>query len=148
MVEGHDKLEIKNVLIGEVWLGSGQSNMQWSPNAGLENKEEEIKNANYPEIRFFQVSQQISDTPQDQLKGKWVVCAPETMADFSAVAYFFGRELHQKLDVPVGLINSSWGGPPVEVWLKKELMTGNAELNKAAEKQNDVAWWPKDPGAA
>ena len=148
MVEGHDKLEIRNVLIGEVWLGSGQSNMQWSPNAGLVNKEEEIKNAHYPEIRFFQVLQQISDTPQDQLKGKWVVCTPETMADFSSVLYFFGRELHQKLGIPVGLVNSSWGGTPVEVWLQKELITNDAELKKAAEKQGEVAWWPKDPGTA
>ena len=70
MVEGHEKLELKNVLIGEVWLGSGQSNMQWTPKHGLENAEEEIKNANYPEIRFFQVAQQISDNPQDQLNGK------------------------------------------------------------------------------
>ncbi|HUH45887.1 MAG TPA: sialate O-acetylesterase [Arenibacter sp.] len=148
MVEGHEKLEIKNVLVGEVWLGSGQSNMQWSPKAGLENAPEEIKNANYPEIRFFQVLQQISDTPQDQLKGKWVVCTPETMADFSSVAYFFGRELHQKLGIPVGLINSSWGGTPVEVWLQKERITGDAELKKAAEKLNNVAWWPNAPGAA
>ena len=148
MVEGHEKLELENVLIGEVWLGSGQSNMQWTPKHGLDNAEEEIKNANYPEIRFFQVAQQISDNPQDQLKGKWEVCTPETMEKFSSVAYFFGRELHQKLGVPVGVINSSWGGTPVEVWLKKELITEDTELKKAAEKLNEVAWWPSNPGLA
>lgn len=148
VIEGHERLELKNVLIGEVWLGSGQSNMQWSPKAGLDNVQEEIKNADYPEIRFFQVSQQISQTPQDQLKGKWVVCSPETMADFSSVAYFFGRELHGRLGVPVGLINSSWGGTPVEVWLKQQLINGDARLKEAAEKQTDFAWWPNDPGSA
>ncbi|MCM4153788.1 sialate O-acetylesterase [Arenibacter sp. N53] len=148
MVEGHEKLELKNVLIGEVWLGSGQSNMQWTPKNGLENVEEEIKNAKYPEIRFFQVAQQISDNPQDQLKGKWEVCTPETMAKFSSVAYFFGRELHQNLSIPVGLINSSWGGTPVEVWLKSELITEDTELKEAAEKLNAVAWWPNNPGLA
>ncbi|MCM4167473.1 hypothetical protein KCTC52924_01031 [Arenibacter antarcticus] len=148
IVEGHEKLEISNVLIGEVWLGSGQSNMQWTPNQGLENAEEEINNANYPEIRFFQVAQKISQTPQDQLRGKWVVCSPETMQKFSSVAYFFGRELHQKLSVPVGLINSSWGGTPVEVWLKKELITEDEELGEAASKLREVAWWPNKPGYA
>ena len=148
MVEGHEKLELKNVLIGEVWLGSGQSNMQWTPKNGLENAEEEIKNANYPEIRFFQVAQQISDNPQDQLNGKWEVCTPETMEKFSSVAYFFGRELYKNLSIPVGLINSSWGGTPVEVWLKKELINGDTELKEAAQKLNKVAWWPNDPGLA
>jgi len=148
MVEGHEKLELKNVLIGEVWLGSGQSNMQWTPKNGLENVEEEIKNANYPEIRFFQVAQQISDNPQDQLNGKWEVCTPETMEKFSSVAYFFGRELYKNLSIPVGLINSSWGGTPVEVWLKKELINGDTDLKEAAQKLNKVAWWPNDPGLA
>ncbi|SHJ37738.1 sialate O-acetylesterase [Arenibacter nanhaiticus] len=147
-IEGHEKLEINNVLIGEVWLGSGQSNMQWTPNQGLENAEEEINNANYPEMRFFQVAQQIAACPQEQLKGKWVVCSPETMKEFSSVAYFFGRELHQKLSVPVGLITSSWGGTPVEVWLQEALITENAELSEAAEKLAEVAWWPNTPGIA
>lgn len=147
-VEGHQKLELRNVLIGEVWLGSGQSNMQWTPKNGLENVEEEIKNANYPEIRFFQVAQQISDNPQDQLKGKWEVCTPETMEKFSSVAYFFGRDLYKNLSVPVGLINSSWGGTPVEVWLKEELITEDVQLNVAAKKLNEVAWWPSKPGTA
>ncbi|GGW28236.1 sialate O-acetylesterase [Arenibacter certesii] len=148
IVEGHENLEISNVLIGEVWLGSGQSNMQWTPKQGLDNAEEEIKNANYPEIRFFQVAQQISASPQDQLRGEWVVCNPETMQNFSSVAYFFGRELHRELSVPVGLINSSWGGTPVEVWMKKELFAEDAELTKAASKLREVAWWPNDPGYA
>jgi sialate O-acetylesterase len=148
VVEGHQKLELKNVLIGEVWLGSGQSNMQWTPKQGLDNAEEEIKNANFPEIRFFQVAQQISSHPQDQLLGKWEVCTPETMENFSSVGYFFGRELHQNLSIPIGIINSSWGGTPVEVWLKKELITEDAVLNAAAKKQNEVAWWPSNPGLA
>ncbi len=148
MVEGHEKLELTNVLIGEVWLGSGQSNMQWTPKNGLDNVEEEIENANFPEIRFFQVAQQISDNPQDQLKGKWEVCTPQIMEKFSSVAYFFGRELHQNLGVPVGVINSSWGGTPVEVWLKKELITDDAELKKASEKLKEVAWWPTKAGLA
>lgn len=147
-VEGHEKIVIANVLIGEVWLGSGQSNMQWSPNAGLANAKEEIKNANYPSIRFFHVDRHIAAHPQDDTPGSWVECSPETMQDFSSVAYFFGRKLHQDLQIPVGLIHSSWGGTPVEVWIKDSLISENDELRQAAKKIKEQPWWPNEPGLA
>ncbi|MDY7393985.1 sialate O-acetylesterase [Aureibaculum sp. 2210JD6-5] len=147
-IEGHETIVINNVLIGEVWLASGQSNMQWSANSGIENAKEEIKNADYPEIRFFQVLRHKSTYPQDQTLGKWMVCTPETMQNFSAVAYFFGRKLHQDLSVPVGLINSSWGGTPVETWIDKDLIKKDSELSKAAKKIGDNPYRPKDPGVA
>ena len=123
VVEGINKIVIDDVLIGENWLGSGQSNMEWSVNLGIENGEEENEKANFPEIRLFTVSTATADDPQQLLTGKWVKCSPETMKSFSAVLYFFGRALHQKLNVPIGLINSSWGGSSAEVWIKKELIS-------------------------
>lgn len=147
-IEGHEKLVLKNVLIGEVWLGSGQSNMEWTPPQGLTNAEEEIKNANYPDIRFFQVDKHLASYPQDNTPGSWVICTPETMQNFSSVAYFFGRKLHLDLSIPIGLINSSWGGTPIEPWIKKDLIENNSELLLAATKIIDYPWWPKNPGEA
>ncbi len=147
-IKGHETLLIKNVLIGEVWLSSGQSNMEWTPNMGLDNAEKEIKNALYPNIRFFNISKQKSENPQDNTQGNWSACSPETMQSFSSVAYFFGRKLHQDLSVPIGLVNSSWGGTPVEVWIPEEIYNNNVELKGEVDKLTEFAWWPKDPGSA
>ena len=94
-IKGSNELTLKNVLIGEVWLCSGQSNMEMSAQWGINNGEEEIKNANYPEIRLFTVFSSTSHYPQDHLTGKWSVCTPEEMRNFSAIAYFFARKLHR-----------------------------------------------------
>jgi len=147
-IKGHETIVIKNVLIGEVWLGSGQSNMQWTPQNGLLNVEEEIKNANYPNIRFFHVERHTAEHPQEQTLGKWVICTPETMKNFSSVAYFFGRKLHKELKVPVGMINSSWGGTPVETWIDKDVLTINNELKEASKKIPSNVWRPHLPGNA
>ena len=147
-IESHEKLVIQNVLIGEVWVASGQSNMEWSASQGILNAEEEISNANYPNIRFFQVDRHYAKHPQEDTPGFWVECTPETMKGFSAVAYFFGRNIHMKLDIPMGLINSSWGGTPVETWIAEELIVGDTELHKAATKVAEKEWWPNDPGWA
>jgi sialate O-acetylesterase len=110
------KVEIKNVLIGEVWLCSGQSNMDWDANAGIKTGETEVPAANYPHIRFFKIGKRISDYPQDDLAGgSWLECTPETMPSFSAVGYFFGKAIHMDLNVPVGLISDAWGGIPIDV---------------------------------
>jgi sialate O-acetylesterase len=114
-VKGSNEITVDDVLVGEVWLASGQSNMQMQVN-GVNNAKGEIAKAKFPEIRMFSVAQKTAETPQDECGGEWVVCGPETVARFSATAYFFGRDLHQALKVPVGLINASWGGTPIEGW--------------------------------
>ena len=114
-VKGHNTIVVQDVLVGEVWLGSGQSNMQLSVN-DVTNAWQERASANIPEIRMFTVARHPATTPQTNCDGQWVVCSSETVGSFSATAYFFGRELHQKLAVPVGLIHASWGATPIETW--------------------------------
>lgn len=127
-VKGKNNISINNVLVGEVWICSGQSNMEWVVNSS-NNKEEEIKNANFPQIRHFKVPNTTAFTPQKDLSGgDWKVCSPQTVADFTAVGYFFARDLYLQLNVPVGLINTSWGGTMVETWISKEAFEKNAEF--------------------
>ncbi|WP_460893939.1 sialate O-acetylesterase [Rufibacter soli] len=147
-VKGYNTLVLEDVLLGEVWLCSGQSNMEWSASAGIDNAEQHLAQANYPSIRFFQVAHRTADTPQLDLQGQWVVCTPETMKYFSAVGYFFGREIHQKRQVPVGLINSSWGGTPAEVWLSSQVIAANPVLAQSAANRKEVPWGPVQPGKA
>ncbi len=147
-IKGHNTVELKDVLIGEVWLCSGQSNMEWSARSGIDGADEAVKTAWYPNIRFFSVSHRTADGPQVDLGGEWQVCTPETMQSFSAVAYFFARRLNQELDVPVGLINSSWGGTPIEVWMNPPVIAADPVLAQSAAKQKPVQWGPEKPGRA
>jgi len=144
-LKGYNEVILKDVLIGEVWLCSGQSNMEMSAQSGINNSEEEIKNANYPEIRLFTVSSSTSHFPQDHLAGRWSVCTPEEMKTFSAIGYFFARKLHNELGVPVGIINSSWGGTPAEAWMPEEAIQKDDFLHQAAAKQKPVPWGPVEP---
>lgn len=114
-VEGSNTILLKNVFVGEVWICSGQSNMEW-PVRAVDKGEEEIAAANYPQIRLFHVAKVPSGQPQFDVGAAWCPCHPVTVRDFSAVAYFFGRMLHKELGVPVGLINTSWGGTRIEPW--------------------------------
>jgi sialate O-acetylesterase len=109
-----------NVLVGDVWLCSGQSNMAWLVK-NSNDAEKEIAGSNYPEIRCFTVDRAISMTPQDELTGSWAVSSPETAGEFTAVGYFFARELWRELKVPIGIINSSWGGTIIETWTSPEV---------------------------
>ncbi|WP_187263503.1 sialate O-acetylesterase [Pontibacter beigongshangensis] len=145
-IEGYNTILLEDVLIGEVWLCSGQSNMEWSARAGIDNAEQAVAQADFPSIRFFSVAHRTADAPQLDLGGQWVVCTPETMKDFSAVAYFFGKDLHQNLKVPVGLINSSWGGTPAETWVNPDLIEENKAMAASAATQKQVAWCPVEPG--
>ena len=149
-VMGSNTIVLDNVLIGEVWIGSGQSNMEWSPSHGtpIDNVEEEIKNGNHPEIRLFHVEKSTSETRQDNLFGTWEVCTSETMKTFSSTAYFFGRELQAKLGVPIGLIHSSWGGTGVEPWIDQAAIETDPVLVKNATKLDPQPWWPMDPGSS
>lgn len=119
IVKGRNEITIRDVLIGEVWLASGQSNMGMKVK-GVNNATDEIANAKFPEIRMFTVAAKAAETPQAECGGYWQVCSPETVASFSATAYFFGRDLHQNLKAPVGLINASWGGTPIQSWTSLE----------------------------
>jgi sialate O-acetylesterase len=116
-VAGSDTVEINNVMIGEVWVCSGQSNMQWSVSQSNDAKSE-IAAADFKNIRLFTVPRKVSDKPEEDCEGAWTECNPNTVGSFSAVGYYFGRELHRNLDVPIGLIHSSWGGTPIEAWMK------------------------------
>ena len=120
-ITGDNTVSIKNILIGEVWICSGQSNMQrplgavnWAP--PVDNWQQEVAAANYPQIRAFSVPSRISFTPVADSDGNWTVCSPKTVPDYSAVGYFFGRDLYQDLHVPIGLVFSYWGGTVAEAW--------------------------------
>lgn len=114
-IKGNNTIRLSDVLVGEVWLCSGQSNMAMTVGSSL-NAKEEIAVADYPKIRLFTVARKTAEEPQKDCQGQWRACEPKTVGGFSAAGYFFGRELHKQLNVPVGLIDSSWGGTPVEGW--------------------------------
>ncbi len=120
-------ITINNVLFGEVWVASGQSNMEW-PVAASRNAEYEIKNAVNPAIRLFIVTKASKPEPTRELTGSWSECSPETVRGFSAVAYFFGRALFRRLQVPIGLIESAWGGTPAESWTARAWLESDPDL--------------------
>ena len=142
-----ESIILKDILIGEVWICSGQSNMDWSPNHGFDHAEEEVQRANYPKIRFFKMPRTTADFPQDNCSGNWEICSPMTFRDFSAAAYFFGRDLHNKLDVPIGLIQTSWGGTPAEVWTSAEWINRDPQYISESKKLGESAYWPTLPGS-
>ncbi len=117
--QGKDsKAEIKDVLIGEVWIASGQSNMEWPLRNSYE-PEKALAAADHPQLRLFTVPKRTAAEPQTTVPGEWKLCTPESARGFSAVAYFFGRDLQKDLGVPVGVIHTSWGGTPAEAWTSK-----------------------------
>ena len=126
-VTGKNKVTLKNILVGEVWLCSGQSNMEFVVR-NAKDAAKDIAAANYPGIRLFTVGRSIKNEPADDTKASWQVCSPETVPGFSAVGYFFGRELHEKLKVPVGLIHASWGGTPAESWTAEKYLSDDPDL--------------------
>lgn len=128
-VSGKNKIELKNVLVGEVWICSGQSNMQWRLNQ-TDNAEAEIAAAKYPMIRLFTVPRSEVDAPVKDVKAEWKECSPETVAAFSAVGYYFGRDLHKARNVPIGLINNAVGGSPAESWTSSGVLNGDAEYKQ------------------
>lgn len=135
----------QNVLIGEVWLCSGQSNMEWSANSGIDNAEREIRSANYPNIRFFTVDKRTAENEQDDLLGTWEVCTPETMKDFSAVAYFFARKVQSELGIPIGLIDASWGASSAEVWTPARVFEAYGDLKEASVRIVENPWVTNKP---
>lgn len=132
-VAGRNTLAFKNVLVGEVWVCSGQSNMEW-PLANAEDGAKESAAADYPFIHLFTVTKQTSGQPLEDVEGRWVVTTPKEAASFSAVGYFFGRELHQRLQVPVGLIHTSWGGTPAEAWTSRGALSADPAFKPMLER--------------
>ncbi|OUT60685.1 MAG: hypothetical protein CBB71_06600 [Rhodopirellula sp. TMED11] len=116
VVQGENTITLRDVLLGEVWICSGQSNMEWSVRAS-KNAQEEIAAADHPNIRLFNVNGHVSlPAPTDDPRGNWALCSPQSISGFTAVGYFFGRELNQELKVPIGLIGTNWGGTRIEPW--------------------------------
>jgi len=144
-VKGTNVVKLKDIFIGDVWVASGQSNMEM-PLAGfvegrVKDDEQEIRAADYPEIRFFKVNPVASSYPlvDFRQKGGWLICSPETAARFSAVAYFFARELLSSQEVPIGIVDSTWGGTPAEAWMSLPGLTSDASLAPAFDEFNALA---------
>ncbi|MFM7249106.1 MAG: sialate O-acetylesterase [Planctomycetaceae bacterium] len=132
-VKGKNTLTFNDVLIGEVWICSGQSNMQWSVNQSNDADLEKAA-ASYPQIRFISVPQVGTQDPQWTFSGSWQACSPETVGEFSAVGFYFGRQLHQTLGVPVGLINNAWGGSAAEAWVRRDKLAADARFKPLMER--------------
>lgn len=163
-VEAGPELAVReDILAGDVWIASGQSNMQW-PVAASNRAAEEIAAANHPRLRLFSVPQRIGLEPEELVEGSWQLCSPATVGGFSAVAYFFGRDLLEKLDVPIGLVNTSWGGTVAEAWTSAEALSELEDFRAPLEEfrksveaakggRDDFAarleaWWrANDPGS-
>lgn len=125
IIKGENIITLNNVLIGEVWVCSGQSNMEWTV-SNSNNFEEEIKDCNYPLIRHFNVEKDMSSVPRSKLKsGQWDVCSRKTVGNFTAVGYFFAKNLYKKLKIPIGIINTTWGGTCVETWISTSAFKNN-----------------------
>jgi sialate O-acetylesterase len=144
--QGQNTITLQNILVGEVWICSGQSNMEWSTLNGLKEMETELPNSTNPSIRFFNIPKTTSDHPQDDCVASWEECGPQSLRSFSAVGYYFGKKLYEKLKVPIGLINASWGGTPAEVWTPEPVVNNDETTKKAALKLNESEWWPVQPG--
>ena len=142
----HDTLNISDVLVGEVWLCSGQSNMQWGMNKS-ENGDAAIAAATHPLIRLYKTPNVFSSTPNEKINSAWSTCTPEILPSFSAVAYYFGKKLHEELDVPIGLLQSAWGGTRIEPWTPPCGFEGFDSLADIREKINPMPALNKNPKA-
>lgn len=132
-VSGTDTVLLNDILMGDVWLCSGQSNMEWTV-AQSDNAIFEKKNAQFPQIRHFRVEHEVTIEPQTDLNsGTWKVCSLETVGEFTGVGYFFAREVYSNLKVPIGLLHSSWGGSQIEGWISKDAMLSSAALKDYAQ---------------
>jgi sialate O-acetylesterase len=131
-IAGDNTVTVKNILVGEVWVCSGQSNMEFQL-SNAANAAEETPKASYPKIRMFTVEKKVSIKPLAEAKGAWVECSPESVGRFSAVGYFFARDLYQKLGIPVGMIHTSWGGTPAQAWTGIEGLGKDPELKSYAD---------------
>ncbi len=138
-VEGSNAITYSNIMIGDVWICSGQSNMEW-PVSRVNNADKEISDAEYPNIRLFTVPNKISALPlSNTYSAEWLLCTPETIPNFSAVGYFFGRELHHELNIPIGLVNTTWGGTLLESWTSPEAIARDPDFKKELEELKKIS---------
>ncbi|MSU70492.1 MAG: sialate O-acetylesterase [Opitutaceae bacterium] len=155
VITGKNTVTLHDVVVGEVWLCSGQSNMEFpvfdpaSKIFKLQNAAAEVAAAKFPLIRQFRVDRAVAESPADSAKGAWAVGSPETVGRFTAVGYFFARDIHQKLGVPVGIINSTWGGTPVESWMSPAALASNPAFKVVGERwQKTLAEYSAEKKAA
>src|SRR5258708_1866113 len=127
-IKGWNTIVLENILLGEVWICSGQSNMEMCETWGLPDVKAELATCYNNNIRFFHVPRTTATHPQDDCPGKWTVCDSNELKYFSAVAYFFGKKLNKDLNVPIGLIESSWGGTPAEAWTLTNMINNDPML--------------------
>ena len=147
-VKGKNTIKLEDILLGEVWICSGQSNMEWSVK-GSHNPKEEIAAANHPQIRLFNVPGHVAKPdPQNDPRGQWQICSPKTIAGFSAVGYYFGRELQKELKVPIGLVGTNWGGTRIEPWTPPVGFKAVPNLKDYVENLESVAKARKAGGKA
>ena len=141
---GGDSITLNNIVVGDIWLCSGQSNMEWTMQRS-KNSEEELANSNYPAIRLYTVGRNPSEKPVDNVPSEWVECSAQTVGPFSGVGYYFGRALYQRLQVPIGLINSSYGGTLVEAWMSEEALRSTPASQGFIERYKErVATYPAE----
>jgi sialate O-acetylesterase len=151
-VTGKNKVELTDILVGEVWICSGQSNMEFGIKNAT-NGAKEVAEADHPLIRLFTVPKSIKEAPESDLKkstpaGEWLACNPDNVSaggwgGFTAAGYFFGRDLQKDLNVPIGLIHTSWGGTPAEAWTEKSYLEGDPDLKPIVERsEKEIADWP------
>lgn len=145
-LQGRNIVKLENVLIGEVWVCSGQSNMEWSSLNGLQDVKAEFPTCADSRIRFFHIATSTAAYPQDDCTASWVACDSNSLKAFSAVGYFFGKKLRHDLNIPIGLINTSWGGTPAEVWTPAPEVEKDPVLKEAATKLTPSNGWPITPG--
>ena len=140
---GKQKITIEDIVLGEVWLCSGQSNMEFNMNWGITDAGSTLENCDNNQIRFFQVKQSYNRYPQTNCEGEWKISDKKTMPTFSSVGYFFGRRLNDQLKAPVGLIGSYWGGTCIQTWMPKEAFDKNPDLQKTKDNIEAYGWAPK-----
>ena len=137
-IKADESVTFKDVLVGEVWVCSGQSNMGFNL-SNANDSDLEMLTAKYPNVRFISVPQVGTQEPQNDFNGRWEACTPATAKNFSAVGYFFGRQLHQTLDIPIGLIDNSWGGSACEAWVRRDVLESDGKYDELLEKWDTVA---------
>ena len=137
-ITGKNSITVRDIFVGEVWVASGQSNMEWPLRASFEPQADIASSAN-PMIRLFTVPKLKADEPRLDAKASWQICGPESVTNFSAVAYYFGRDLQKARDVAVGLIHTSWGGSPAEVWMSHDVLAANPDYKKSILDSYDTA---------